>query len=107
MRKPDYHILLCSSARMAGEPKGGCHRKGAVDLVQYVEEGVMERDLGNVLVTHTGCLKLCDEGPVMVIYPDGSWYGGLDEIAVDQILDALAEGRQAEERLLGPPADCR
>ena len=100
MQKPDYHILVCSSARMTSEPKGGCHRKGAIDLIQYIEEGISDRDLDNVLVTHTGCLKTCDAGPVMVIYPEGSWYGGIDEDAVDAILDALIEGTQATQYLI-------
>ena len=41
------------------------------------------------------------EGPVMVIYPQGHWYRDVhSEKAVDEILDALEDGRVAESHLL-------
>lgn len=49
-----------------------------------------------MLVTNTGCLKICDQGPVLVVYPEGWWFGRIDEDACDAILDALAEGRPAK-----------
>ena len=33
MEKPDYHILVCASFRVGGDPKGTCHKKGSVDLL--------------------------------------------------------------------------
>ena len=53
------------------------------------------------MVSSTGCLKLCDEGPVMIIYPQAYWYRGVaSEEAVDEILDALEDGKPAEQYLL-------
>ena len=100
MQKPDHHILVCSSSRMVGEPKGGCLRKNAPDLVQYIETELSDRGIDNVLVTNTGCLKRCDEGPVMILYPEGYWYSQLDEARVDGILDALEAGKPAAEFLI-------
>ena len=41
---------------------------------------------------------MCDEGPVMVIYPDNIWYGRVEtEAAIDDILDSLEDGRIVEE----------
>ena len=46
-------------------------------------------------------LNMCDRGPILVVFPDNTWYGGVDsEDAVDQILDALEEDGVAEELLL-------
>ena len=100
MNKPKYHILICSSSRIAGEPVGTCNKRGAAELVQYVQNEVVDRGIEGVLVSNTGCLKTCDEGPVMVIYPQGYWYGRLNEEAIDQILDALEDGEAAEDLLL-------
>ncbi len=44
------------------------------------------------MVSSTSCLKACDHGPVLIVYPEGTWYGKVDEEIVDEILDALEEG---------------
>lgn len=98
MEKPDKHIMVCASFRAAGTPQGVCHKKGAFDFVQYLESELMDRDLGTVMVSTTGCLKVCDRGPAMVVYPDEKWFGGMEsEEDIDAILDALEEGGGADE----------
>jgi (2Fe-2S) ferredoxin len=52
------------------------------------------------MVSNTGCLKMCDKGPILVVYPEGWWYGKVTEDTVDEILDALAEGKVAEAHLV-------
>jgi len=99
MEKPKYHILVCASFRVKGDPKGVCHKKND-GFLQYLEEEILSRGL-DAQVSATGCLKLCDNGPVMVIYPQGRWYGKVDgEEAMDAILDALEEGGVCEKYLL-------
>lgn len=95
MKKPEYHIFVCNSFRLAGEPKGVCNKKGATNLLQYIEEEITDRGL-DAMVSSTGCLKLCEKGPVMVIYPQGWWYTELTEDKLDEILDALEAGEPAE-----------
>jgi len=100
MEKPKHHLLLCASFRVGGEPKGYCHKKGSTSLLQYIEEEVLDRGM-DVLLSTTGCLKQCEKGPVVVIYPDNIWYGNVEsESAVDEILDALENGGTAERLLL-------
>ena len=44
------------------------------------------------MLSLTSCLKVCDRGPAMVIYPDNTWYGGINsEEDIDAILDSLEE----------------
>ncbi len=100
MKAPNYHFLICTSSRLSGEPNGACSRRSAAGLVQYLQEQLDDRGIEETLVTNTGCLKICSEGPVMVVYPGGHWYGSLDEDAIDTILDALEEGGPAEALLL-------
>jgi (2Fe-2S) ferredoxin len=85
---------------MNGEPKGMCRNKNAVPLIQYLEEELVDRGMDEVLVSNTGCLKLCDRGPIMVIYPEGYWYGNVDQAAIDEILDALEGGLAVQKYLL-------
>lgn len=102
MNVPTWHILVCSSSRLMGEPRGGCQSRGAAGLAQYLQEEIGDRGIGDVLVTNTGCLQVCDDGPVMVIYPPGWWYGQVDEDKIDRILDALEEGESVPDLLLNP-----
>lgn len=99
MEKPEYHIFVCNSFRMSGEPQGVCNKKGAPGFLQYIEEEILDRGL-DAMISSTGCLKVCDRGPAMVIYPAGYWYGDLDEGKIDEILDALENGEAVEEYLL-------
>ncbi len=99
MQKPQYHVLVCNSFRLSGEPQGVCNKKGSVDLVQYLEEELNDRGI-DAQVSTTGCLKVCDRGPAMVIYPNAFWYGQVTQDAVDQILDALEDDSAAEEFLI-------
>ena len=96
MEKPQHHIFVCASFRADGEAKGVCNKKGAVDLLPYIENEILDRGL-NAQVTSTGCMKACDHGPVLVIYPSGQWYGNVEsEDIVDEILDALEDGTVAD-----------
>jgi (2Fe-2S) ferredoxin len=100
MEKPKHHVFVCGSFRVAGDPKGICHRKDSGALVQYLETEVSDRGLDGVTVSSAGCLNRCDQGPVIVVYPEGHWYGKMDEEKIDQMLDALAEGQPAAALLL-------
>ncbi|HEX2954543.1 MAG TPA: (2Fe-2S) ferredoxin domain-containing protein [Bacillota bacterium] len=100
MKKPKHHIFLCTSSRANGEPKGVCNRKDATSLLQYIQIGIDDRGFDDVIITNTGCMKLCDEGPIMLIYPEGYWYGNIDEDRIDEILDALVEGKAVEDYLI-------
>jgi (2Fe-2S) ferredoxin len=99
MDKPDYHIFVCNSFRMSGEPQGICNKKGGPSLMQYIEEEILDRGL-DAMVSATGCLKVCDRGPAIVIYPQNYWYGNVDENAIDAILDALEDGEACEKYLI-------
>ncbi|MGB6068567.1 MAG: (2Fe-2S) ferredoxin domain-containing protein [Desulfomonilaceae bacterium] len=99
MQKPDHHIFVCASFR-GTEAKGKCIKKESLQLIPHIEEELADRGL-NAMVSTTGCLNLCEEGPVMVIYPQAYWYRGVNsEEVVDEILDALEAGEPAERYLL-------
>jgi len=100
MQKPVYHILVCNSFRATGAPQGVCNKKGALPLLQYLQEGVSDRGIEGVTISLTNCLNVCDRGPVMVIYPQNYWYGQITEDRIDAILDALANGAPVTEFLL-------
>lgn len=100
MKKTQYHILVCASFRVAGDPKGVCHKKGATDHLAYLESEIMDRGI-DASVSSTGCLKQCVNGPVVVVYPENHWYGKVDsESAIDALLDAVEGSVVATDYLL-------
>jgi (2Fe-2S) ferredoxin len=99
MEKPQYHFFVCASFRANGDPQGVCHKSGATSLMQYLENELIDRGIPGA-VASTGCLKVCDRGPAMVVYPQGDWYGHLSEDSLDEILDAIEEDQRCEKYLL-------
>lgn len=101
MEKPEKHIFVCASYRVTGAPQGVCHKKGAIDLLQYLERELDDRGMNGVAVSSTGCLKMCEKGPVMIVQPDNVWYGNVgSETAIDEILDAMEAGKIADKYVL-------
>lgn len=101
MEKPDKHIFVCASFRVSGDPQGVCFKKGTGDFLAYLENEIIDRGMTGVSVTSTGCLKICHRGPAMVVYPENTWYGGIEsEDIIDEILDAIEDGSVAEEYLI-------
>ena len=54
---------------------------------------------GEVRVNKAGCLDRCEEGPVIVVYPEGVWYTYVDEADIDEIVDRHIVGGEVVERL--------
>jgi len=99
MHKPEYHIFVCNSFRVSGDPQGICNKQGAPSLMAVLEEEIADRGI-NAQVTATGCLKACDRGPVMIIQPQNWWYGRVDAAAIEQIIDALEDGESVPQLLI-------
>lgn len=63
---------------------------------------------GGVRVNLAGCLDRCSEGPVLVVYPEGTWYTYVDRDDMEEILTEHLIGGRVVKRLLlpsEPPAD--
>jgi len=102
MKKPGYHIFVCGSFRFNGTPQGVCGKKDSLRLLQYLEQELSDRGMTDIAVSSTGCLKVCDAGPAMIVYPNNWWYGRVEsEAAVDEIIDALEAGKPADKYLIG------
>ncbi|SFL60366.1 2Fe-2S ferredoxin [Pelosinus propionicus] len=100
MNKPKFHIFVCTSSRANGQQKGYCHTKGGVELVAKFMEEIEDRDLGGeVFVNNTGCFGICEQGPVVVVYPGGTWYKGVTPDDVEAIMEEHIEGGNIVERL--------
>lgn len=55
---------------------------------------------GTVLRTKADCLRMCEGGPIAVVYPEGVWYRGVTVEVMDRIItDHLLGGRPVEEHM--------
>lgn len=95
-----HHIFVCTSSRINGKQQGVCFSKKSVDIVSGFMEEIEDRDLNDeVKVTNTGCFGMCAQGPIVVVYPEGVWYGGVTPDDVEEIMDKHIEGGEIVERL--------
>ena len=100
MEKPEHHIFVCMSFR-AWSPRASASRKTPPSCWAIWNRNWRTRGMDNVMVSTTGCLKLCDHGPIAVVYPEGYWYQNVEgEDAIDAILDGLENGGPAKEYLV-------
>ena len=58
----------------------------------------VEPGRGSVLRSKVDCLRICEQGAICVVYPEGTWYANLDRESLDRVIDQhLVGGRPVEE----------
>ena len=94
----DKHVFFCCNQREPGE--ACCNNHGATEMRAYAKDRIKALKLagkGKVRVNQAGCLDRCDEGPVLVVYPEEVWYTYVDKQDIDEIIDEhLRHGRVVE-----------
>ena len=90
-----HHVFFCTNQRATGETC--CNNHGASDMRAYTKDLVKalgKKLPGNVRINSAGCLDRCEQGPVLVIYPEAVWYTYVDRDDIDEIVDQhLVQGR--------------
>ena len=84
------HVLVCGGT--------GCTSSGSARLIERFEEQLKEKGLDKeVKVVRTGCFGLCEAGPVVIVYPEGTFYSRVKEEDVDEIVsEHLLKGRKVQ-----------
>jgi (2Fe-2S) ferredoxin len=94
------HVFFCVNDRGSETERPSCNQCGAADIRDYAKKKVKELGLsgeGRVRINQAGCLDRCEEGPTIVIYPEGVWYTYVDEFDIDEIIEShLINGKPVE-----------
>jgi len=94
------HLFVCTNTLASGKP--ACGRRGGDAIMAAVQRELLARG-GIARVTACGCLGPCFDGPNAVVYPDGTWYGGLTVDDAPGLVDHLLDGVILEPRRQDPP----
>lgn len=79
------HIFLCCDQT---NPKC-CEKERGLAAWDYLKSRLKALHLsehGGVLRTKANCLRICEGGPIAVVYPEGTWYGACDPPAIERII---------------------
>lgn len=95
----DQHIFCCTNERKPGSSRGCCRSKGGEEIRAYLKQRVKDLKLPKTRVNMSGCLDRCELGPVIVVYPQGTWYHCANIDDAEEILQSHIIGGKKVKRL--------
>jgi (2Fe-2S) ferredoxin/predicted O-methyltransferase YrrM len=94
-----YHVYICDQHKPEGIPS--CPAHGSKQVIEALRKEIAVKGLADeVQVTTCGSIGLCEWGPNMVVYPEGTWYTGLRPEDIPEIVSEHFQNGKPVERLI-------
>src|SRR5579884_2606023 len=85
------HVFLCTGPSC-------CTPDTGLAAWELLKQLLKDKKVADCYRTKAGCLRICCEGPTMVVYPEGTWYHGMTADRIPRFVkEHLIEGRPVEE----------
>ena len=77
---PEKHVAVCTNQT--------CAESGSAAVIERLRQEVRDAEDCDARITRTSCLGQCGDGPMVAVYPDGVWYGGVTADDTDRIVSS-------------------
>ncbi|PCR90641.1 CbiX/SirB N-terminal domain-containing protein [Natrinema ejinorense] len=87
---PEKHVAVCTNQT--------CAKMGSPAVLERLRQEVRDSEHCDARITRSSCLGRCGDGPMVAVYPDGVWYGGVEDDDAERIVgDHLDRDRIVSE----------
>jgi (2Fe-2S) ferredoxin len=91
------HVLLCAGPDCVGAAEG---EASWAYLKKRIGELGLDREPWGVFRTRCHCLRICTDGPILVVHPEGVWYRGATPAVIERVLqEHLLGGKEVFEQV--------